>query len=49
MRLMLAALIAKFFEFKALSRFLLVLVRKVVAIFALSALKNDIVSHGCST
>jgi len=45
MRLVLAALIAKLLEFEALSGLLLVLRREVVPILALSALKNDIVTH----
>ena len=45
MRLVLATLVAKLLELKALSGLLLVLRREVVPILALSALKNDVVTH----
>jgi hypothetical protein len=36
---------AEFLELQTLSRLLLVLVRHVIAIFAITALQHDIVSH----
>ena len=42
---MLAAFAAKLLKFEPLSRFLLVLRREVIAIFATCALENDFISH----
>jgi hypothetical protein len=42
---MFAAEAAIFLEFKPLRRFLLILVRHVIAVFAITTLQNDIVSH----
>jgi hypothetical protein len=44
-RRVLAAKAAVFFEFEPRRRFLLVLVGDVVAILAIAALQNDVVSH----